>query len=164
MVYQTTQVFQSKEENPTSIKSNQRNKQLLISDIPTTVGKYFMDNLQHPLNAVRRWTSNCSTPMIKDQYLSIKHQQHPPTFFSTVIHHTVFQAIYEISQILAIGLRDIWRCKAATISTQHRPTSRQRKAKKLITPSKTPPTSNIITRYFQPNKIIPVPPPADTTP
>ncbi len=82
--------------------------------------------------------------LIEDLYSSTKHQQYPPTFFSTVIHHTVFQAIFEISQILARGLIQIWRCKAATIHNQHIHKRRQSyKTKRLVTTSNTPPTSNL---------------------
>ena len=149
-----------KEEKPTSsTKENQRHKRLLLSNISTTVGKFFMDNLQHPPNAVRLWTSNWSIPMIEDLYSLIKLQQYSPTFFSIVIHRTVYQAILEMSQILALGLIEIWKCKAATIHNQRNPNKQLSFKPKKNTPTSSinPPPTNTITRYFQPSNIVQTP-------
>ncbi len=59
---------------------HQRSKQLILSNTPITVGRYFLDNLHHPSNAVRLWTANWSIPMIEDLYATIKTQQYPQIY------------------------------------------------------------------------------------
>ena len=88
--------------------------------------------------------------MIEDLYALIKTQQYPPPFFSMAIHNTVLQSILTISKILAVGLTEIWRCKAATINpSQKHPTKRKRSDIETNTTTTTTPT-NIITKYFRP--------------
>jgi Ulp1 family protease len=95
--------------------------------------------------------------MIEELYTLIKSQQYPPPFFSTTLHNTVLQAIQDSSQILAVGLVQIWRCKAETINPGNK-TSTKRKLHGVKTSNKNPTNTtspNTITNYFKPDTDIP---------
>ena len=149
-------LFTSKQEEiitPTTEK--QQKKQLIMANIPVTVSKYFLNNLRNPTIAVRLWTANWSIPMVEDLYTNIRTQQYHPTYFSTVIHLTIQQTIIQISQLLAEGLIQIWKCKAATITPINKPPSvRKRTPKKITTTSSTP--VNTITKYLTTTAVAPV--------
>jgi hypothetical protein len=92
--------------------------------------------------------------MIEDLYTSIKTQQYPPPFFSTTLHNKVLQAIQDISSILAVGLVQIWKCKAATINPSKALSKPNPRSSTLRSNSIKPLIStNIITNYFQPTPV-----------
>ena len=99
--------------------------------------KYFLNNLRNPTIAVRLWTANWSVPMIEELYANIKNQQFSPQYFSTVVHLTIQQAIRQISDILAEGLLQIWKCKAATITPINNYPTLEKVPRRKRTPSQT---------------------------
>ena len=56
----------------------QQKKQLILTNIPITVVKYFLNNLRNPTIAVRLWTANWSVPMIEELYANIRNVKQQP--------------------------------------------------------------------------------------
>ena len=132
------------------VQDRTKNNQLVSSNLTVTVGKFYLENILNPTNGVRLWTSNWSTPMIEDLYTIIKTQQYPPQFFSINIHNLVLHTIQILSRFLAKGLTDIWKCKAATISSSNKPSAPNQLSAKQVKLNRNHKPRNTITKYFQP--------------